>query len=99
MSDLYDAGNSKVSNELPRDGIFAMGRPIYHHVYIRGEMYEIIRNQRASCGCTKRHYLMWKPFSIARRRSGVRSHNAQAKQVPDDEKTSTMEFSMPMCSQ
>jgi len=50
MSDIYDEGGFKGVPDAMNflvNGIFAIaGRPIYHHVYIRGECYEIIRNQR-----------------------------------------------------
>ncbi len=53
MSDLYDEGKIKSVPDAMNflvNGIFAIaGRPIYHHVYIRGEMYEIIPK---SCGFT-----------------------------------------------
>lgn len=46
MSDRYDAGDIKSVPDAMNflvNGIFAIaGRPIYHHVYIRGERYEII---------------------------------------------------------
>jgi len=86
MSDLYDAGNSKVSrcNELPRERhLCDRGRPIYHHVYI-------------GVRCTKSSEIkgLWLyeaalPGSrflshVAVR--GTKSYNAQAKQVPDDQK-------------
>jgi len=78
------------------NGIFAIaGRPIYHHVYIRGECYEI-RNQRLHV------YEAALPYVEAVYRTspfrGTKSYNAQAKQVPDDQKTFTTEFSMLMYS-
>jgi len=49
MSDIYDEGGFKGVPDAMNflvNGIFAIaGRPIYHHVYIRGECYEI-QNQR-----------------------------------------------------
>ena len=91
MSDLYDAGvikNVPDAMNFLVNGIFAVaGRPIYHHVYIRGECYEIIPK---SCG------FMWLyeaalPYveAVFYRTApfrGTKSYNAQAKQVPDDQK-------------
>ncbi len=91
MSDRYDAGEIKNVPDAMNflvNGIFAVaGRPIYHHVYIRGECYEIIPK---SCG------FMWLyeaalPYveAVFYRTApfrGTKSYNAQAKQVPDDQK-------------
>ena len=91
MSDLYDSGDIKSVPDAMNflvNGIFAMaGRPIYHHVYIRGEMYEIIPK---SCGFTWLYeaalpYVEAVFYRTAPFR-GTKSYNAQAKQVPDEQK-------------
>ncbi len=91
MSDLYDAGKITSVPEAMNflvNGIFAVaGRPIYHHVYIRGEMYEIIPK---SCGFTWLYeaalpYVEAVFYRTAPFR-GTKSYNAQAKQVPEDQK-------------
>jgi len=50
MSDIYDEGGFKGVPDAMNflvNGIFAIaGRPIYHHVYIRGECCKSSRNQR-----------------------------------------------------
>lgn len=91
MSDLYDEGKITSVPEAMNflvNGIFAVaGRPIYHHVYIRGEMYEIIPK---SCGFTWLYeaalpYVEAVFYRTAPFR-GTKSYNAQAKQVPADQK-------------
>ncbi|MBW4663949.1 MAG: CO2 hydration protein [Chroococcus sp. CMT-3BRIN-NPC107] len=91
MSDLYDEGKITSVPEAMNflvNGIFAVaGRPIYHHVYIRGEMYEIIPK---SCGFTWLYeaalpYVEAVFYRTAPFR-GTKSYNAQAKQVPEDQK-------------
>jgi CO2 hydration protein len=91
MSDLYDSGDIKSVPDAMNflvNGIFAIaGRPIYHHVYIRGEMYEIIPK---SCGFTWLYeaalpYVEAVFYRTAPFR-GTKSYNAQAKQVPDAQK-------------
>lgn len=91
MSDLYDAGKITSVPEAMNflvNGIFAVaGRPIYHHVYIRGEMYEIIPK---SCGFTWLYeaalpYVEAVFYRTAPFR-GTKSYNAQAKQVPAEQK-------------
>ncbi len=91
MSDLYDAGEIKSVPDAMNflvNGIFAVaGRPIYHHVYIRGEMYEIIPK---SCGFTWLYeaalpYVEAVFYRTAPFR-GTKSYNAQAKQVPAEQK-------------
>jgi len=68
MSDIYDEGGFKGVPDAMNflvNGIFAIaGRPIYHHVYIRGECYEIIPKSKASCAVQSCH-LMWKLFSTS----------------------------------
>ena len=91
MSDLYDEGKITSVPEAMNflvNGIFAVaGRPIYHHVYIRGEMYEIITK---SCGFTWLYeaalpYVEAVFYRTAPFR-GTKSYNAQAKQVPAEQK-------------
>ena len=91
MSDLYDEGKITSVPEAMNflvNGIFAVaGRPIYHHVYIRGEMYEIIPK---SCGFTWLYeaalpYVEAVFYRTAPFR-GTKSYNAQAKQVPEHQK-------------
>lgn len=91
MSDLYDEGKISTVPEAMDflvNGIFAIaGRPIYHHVYIRGEMYEIIPKSKgfmwlyeAALPYVEAVFYRTSPFR------GTKSYNAQAQQVPDDQK-------------
>ena len=91
MSDRYDAGDIKTVPDAMNflvNGIFAIaGRPIYHHVYIRGEMYEIIPKSKgfmwlyeAALPYVEAVFYRTAPFR------GTKSYNAQAKQVPDEQK-------------
>jgi CO2 hydration protein len=91
MSDLYDEGKITSVPEAMNflvNGIFAIaGRPIYHHVYIRGECYEIIPKSKgftwlyeAALPYVEAVFYRTAPFR------GTKSYNAQAKQVPDDQK-------------
>lgn len=91
MSDRYDAGDFKTVPDAMNflvNGIFAVaGRPIYHHVYIRGECYEIIPKSKgftwlyeAALPYVEAVFYRTSPFR------GTKSYNAQAKQVPDDQK-------------
>jgi CO2 hydration protein len=91
MSDLYDSGGIKSVPDAMNflvNGIFAVaGRPIYHHVYIGGEMYEIIPK---SCGFTWLYeaalpYVEAVFYRTAPFR-GTKSYNAQVKQIPDEQK-------------
>ncbi|HEY9876082.1 MAG TPA: CO2 hydration protein [Candidatus Obscuribacterales bacterium] len=91
MSDRYDSGDIKSVPDAMNflvNGIFAMaGRPIYHHVYIGDEMYEIIPK---SCGFTWLYeaalpYVEAVFYRTAPFR-GTKSYNAQVKQVPEDQK-------------
>ncbi|NJL42493.1 MAG: CO2 hydration protein [Pseudanabaena sp. SU_2_4] len=90
MSDLYDEG--KITSvpeaiDFLVNGIFAIsGRPIYHHVYIRGECYEIIPKSKgftwlyeAAFPYVEAVFYRTSPFR------GTKSYNAQAGQVPDDQ--------------
>ncbi len=91
ISDLYDEGKITTIPEAMNfvyNGIFAVAsRPIYHHVYIKGECYEIIPK---SCGFNWLHdaalpyveavFYRTSPFR------GTKSYNAQAGEVPGDQK-------------
>ncbi|MCT7984532.1 CO2 hydration protein [Laspinema sp. A4] len=91
MSDLYDEGKLTSVPEAMNflvNGIFAIaGRPIYHHVHIRGEVYEIIPKSKgftwlyeAALPYVEAVFYRTAPFR------GTKSYNAQAKQVPDEQK-------------
>lgn len=91
MSDLYDEGKIASVPEAMDflvNGIFAIaGRPIYHHVYIRGECYEIIPKSKgftwlyeAALPYVEAVFYRTSPFR------GTKSYNAQAGQVPLDQK-------------
>lgn len=88
MSDLYDEGKITTVPEAMNflvNGIFAVAsRPIYHHVYIRGECYEIIPKSEgfvwlyeAALPYVEAVFYRTAPFR------GTKSYNAQAGQVPD----------------
>ena len=88
MSDLYDEGKLTSVPEAMDflvNGIFAVaGRPIYHHVYIDGECYEIIPKAQgftwlyeAALPYVEAVFYRTSPFR------GTKSYNAQAGQVPD----------------
>ena len=91
MSDIYDEGGFKGVPDAMNfliNGIFAIaGRPIYHHAYIRGECYEIIPKSKgftwlyeAALPYVEAVFYRTAPFR------GTKSYNAQAKQVPDEQK-------------
>ena len=91
MSDLYDEGkltSVPQAMDFLVNGIFAIaGRPIYHHVYIRGECYEIIPKSKgftwlyeAALPYVEAVFYRTSPFR------GTKSYNAQAGQVPTDQK-------------
>ncbi len=91
MSDRYDAGEFKTVPDAMNflvNGIFiAAGRPIYHHVYIGDECYEIIPKSKgfmwlyeAALPYVEAVFYRTSPFR------GTKSYNAQAKQVPDEQK-------------
>ncbi|MFP4253220.1 MAG: CO2 hydration protein [Halothece sp.] len=91
MSDRYDEGSISTVPEAMDflvNGIFAAaGRPIYHHVYIDGEMYEIIPKSKgftwlyeAALPYVEAVFYRTSPFR------GTKSYNAQAKEVPDNQK-------------
>jgi len=91
MSDIYDEGGFKGVPDAMNflvNGIFAVAsRPIYHHVYIRGECYEIIPKSKgftwlheAALPYVEAVFYRTSPFR------GTKSYNAQAKQIPDEQK-------------
>ncbi|TVP65405.1 MAG: CO2 hydration protein [Nodularia sp. (in: Bacteria)] len=88
MSDLYDEGKITTVPEAMNflvNGIFAVAsRPIYHHVYIRGECYEIVPKSEgfvwlyeAALPYVEAVFYRTAPFR------GTKSYNAQAGQVPN----------------
>ncbi|NJR31722.1 MAG: CO2 hydration protein [Chamaesiphon sp. CSU_1_12] len=90
MSDLYDEGKiASVPDAMNFlvNGIFAVaGRPIYHHVYIDGEMFEIIPKSvgftwlyEAALPYVEAVFYRTAPFR------GTKSYNAQAEQVPAEQ--------------
>lgn len=91
MSDIYDEGGFKGVPDAMNflvNGIFAIaGRPIYHHVYIDGQCYEIIPKSKAftwlyeaALPYVEAVFYRTAPFR------GTKSYNAQAKQVPEQQK-------------
>ena len=91
MSDLYDEGKMTTVPEAMDflvNGIFAVaGRPIYHHAYIGGECFEIIPKSQgftwlyeAALPYVEAVFYRTAPFR------GTKSYNAQAGQVPDEQK-------------
>ena len=91
MSDIYDEGGFKGVPDAMNflvNGIFAIaGRPIYHHVYIGGECYEIIPKSKgftwlyeAALPYVEAVFYRTSPFR------GTKSYNAQANQVPAEQK-------------
>ncbi len=91
MSDIYDEGGFKGVPDAMNflvNGIFAVaGRPIYHHVYIGDECYEIIPKSKgftwlyeAALPYVEAIFYRTSPFR------GTKSYNAQAKQVPEQQK-------------
>ncbi|AFY57706.1 CO2 hydration protein [Rivularia sp. PCC 7116] len=91
MSDMYDEGKLTTVPEAMDflvNGIFAVaGRPIYHHVYIGNECYEVIPKSKgftwlyeAALPYVEAIFYRTAPFR------GTKSYNAQAKQVPSEQK-------------
>lgn len=91
MSDIYDEGGFKSVPDAMNflvNGIFAVaGRPIYHHVYIKGECYEIIPKSKgftwlyeAALPYVEAVFYRTSPFR------GTKSYNAQAHQIPTEQK-------------
>jgi CO2 hydration protein len=90
MSDLYDEGKLTSVPEAMDflvNGIFAVaGRPIYHHLYIGDDCYEIIPKSEgftwlyeAALPYVEAVFYRTSPFR------GTKSYNAQAHQVPADQ--------------
>lgn len=90
MSDRYDEGSISTVPEAMDflvNGIFAFaGRPIYHHVYIKGECYEIIPKSKgfmwlyeAAWPYVEAVFYRTAPFR------GTKSYNAQANEVPSEQ--------------
>jgi CO2 hydration protein len=90
MSDIYDEGGFKGvpdAMDFLVNGIFAVaGRPIYHHVYIAGECFELIPKSagltwlyEAALPYVEAVFYRTSPFR------GTKSYNAQAGQVPADQ--------------
>ncbi|MEN9541424.1 MAG: hypothetical protein RLZZ459_1515, partial [Cyanobacteriota bacterium] len=90
MSDLYDEGkltSVPQAMDFLVNGIFAVaGRPIYHHLYIGEECYEIIPKSEgftwlyeAALPYVEAVFYRTSPFR------GTKSYNAQAHQVPADQ--------------
>ncbi|MEM9922329.1 MAG: CO2 hydration protein [Cyanobacteria bacterium P01_D01_bin.50] len=91
MSDMYDEGKLTSVPEAMDflvNGIFAVAnRPIYHHVYVGDECYEVIPKSKgftwlneAALPYVEAIFYRTAPFR------GTKSYNAQAKQVPDEQK-------------
>jgi CO2 hydration protein len=91
MSDMYDEGTiASVPDAMNFlvNGIFAIaGRPIYHHVYIDGQCYELIPKSKgftwlyeAALPYVEAVFYRTSPFR------GTKSYNAQAGQVPVEQK-------------
>ena len=91
MSDLYDEGKLTTVPEAMDflvNGIFAIaGRPIYHHLYVGDECYEIIPKSEgftwlyeAALPYVEAVFYRTSPFR------GTKSYNAQAGQVPSEPK-------------
>ena len=90
MSDIYDEGGFDgvpAAMDFLVNGIFAVaGRPIYHHVYVDDECYELIPKSKgftwlyeAALPYVEAVFYRTAPFR------GTKSYNAQAEQVPDDQ--------------
>ena len=90
MSDIYDEGGFKGvpdAMDFLVNGIFAIaGRPIYHHVYVGDECFEIIPKSKgftwlyeAALPYVESVFYRTAPFR------GTKSYNAQADQVPADQ--------------
>jgi len=90
MSDIYDEGGFKGvpdAMDFLVNGIFAVaGRPIYHHVFIGGECFEIIPKSEgftwlyeAALPYVEAVFYRTSPFR------GTKSYNAQAGQVPGNQ--------------
>ncbi len=91
MSDMYDEGTLTSVPEAMDflvNGIFAVAnRPIYHHLYVGDECYEIIPKSKgftwlneAALPYVEAIFYRTSPFR------GTKSYNAQAQQVPSEQK-------------
>jgi CO2 hydration protein len=91
MSDMYDEGKLTTVPEAMDflvNGIFAIaGRPIYHHVYVGNECFEVIPKSKgfvwlyeAALPYVEAIFYRTAPFR------GTKSYNAQAKQIPSEQK-------------
>jgi len=91
MSDLYDEGkltSVPQAMDFLVNGIFAVAsRPIYHHVYVGDECYEVIPKSKgfvwlyeAALPYVEAVFYRTAPFR------GTKSYNAQAKQIPSEQK-------------
>lgn len=91
MSDMYDEGKLTSVPEAMDflvNGIFAVAnRPIYHHVYVGDECYEVIPKSKgftwlneAALPYVEAIFYRTAPFR------GTKSYNAQAGQVPSEQK-------------
>jgi CO2 hydration protein len=90
MSDIFDEGGFKGvpdAMDFLVNGIFAVaGRPIYHHVYVGDECFELIPKSKgftwlyeAALPYVESVFYRTAPFR------GTKSYNAQAGQVPADQ--------------
>ena len=91
MSDMYDEGKLTSVPEAMDflvNGIFAVAnRPIYHHIYVGDECYEVIPKSKgftwlneAALPYVEAIFYRTAPFR------GTKSYNAQAQQVPSEQK-------------
>ncbi|MBF2016453.1 MAG: CO2 hydration protein [Rivularia sp. T60_A2020_040] len=91
MSDMYDEGKLTTvpqAMDFLVNGIFAVAsRPIYHHVYVGDECYEVIPKSKgfvwlyeAALPYVEAIFYRTAPFR------GTKSYNAQAKQIPSEQK-------------
>jgi CO2 hydration protein len=90
ISDLYDEGKittvPEAMNFLSQKIFWIAGRPIYHHVYVKGKCYEIIPKSKgfmwlyeAAFPYVEAVFYRTSPFR------GTKSYNAQANQIPPDQ--------------
>ena len=91
MSDMYDEGKLTSVPEAMDflvNGIFAVAnRPIYHHIYVGDECYEVIPKSKgftwlneAALPYVEAIFYRTAPFR------GTKSYNAQAQQLPSEQK-------------
>jgi CO2 hydration protein len=90
ISDRYDEGSIKsipeAMNFLSQGIFWIAGRPIYHHVYVKGECFEIIPKSKgfmwlyeAAFPYVEAVFYRTAPFR------GTKSYNAQANEVPNEQ--------------